>query len=148
MVERTVVGAAVMGIVAFLTFRWLLPETPDDADVATARNALLMLMVLFENIHIGNCRSETRSALFFAPWRSPLLLIGAATAFLVHLAMLYVPFGRSLLGTQPLDGQQWVTLLLLALTIFPAMEAHKWLWYLRHRNRADAPAAPFQSRRS
>jgi P-type Ca2+ transporter type 2C len=33
-----------------------------------ARNVLLLLMVLFENFHIGNCRSETKSA--FSNWKT------------------------------------------------------------------------------
>ena len=49
-----------MGGMGFIAFERMLragwPETE-------ARNALLLLMVLFENIHIGNSRSETVAAL-------------------------------------------------------------------------------------
>ncbi len=85
MIERTIVAALVMGVIGFLTFRWFLPDGASDAEVASARNALLLLMVLFENIHIGNCRSETKSALVLSPLRSPILLAGTITAFLIHV---------------------------------------------------------------
>ena len=62
-----------------------------EQQVASARNALLLLMVLFENIHIGNCRSETKSALRLSPFRSPFLLSGAIGALLVHVAAMYLP---------------------------------------------------------
>ena len=77
---------------------------------------VLLLLVLFENIHIGNCRSETKSAFSLSPLRSPVLLAGVAGAFLIHLAAMYLPFGRSILGTNPVSLEQWIVFLALALT--------------------------------
>ncbi len=141
MIERTIVAALVMGLVGFFAFRWLLPADATEAEIAGARNALLLLMVLFENVHIGNCRSETKSALRLSPLRSPILLAGAATAFLLHLGAMYLPLGQSLLGTAPVAPRDWLVLLLLALTIFPAMELHKWTWRRRFAPGVDAPGA-------
>jgi potassium/sodium efflux P-type ATPase len=136
MIERTVIAAVVMGVVGFFTFRWFLPADASEADVVSARNSLLLLMVLFENIHIGNCRSETKSALRFSPLRSPILLAGAITAFGVHLLAIYTPWGQALLETQPIPLEHWGILFLLALTIFPVMELHKLSWRMRHREHA------------
>ena len=132
MIERTVVAALVMGGIGFLTFHWFLPAEANEAEVASARNALLLLMVLFENVHIGNCRSETKSALKLSPLRSPVLLTGVIVAFLVHLSVMYTPFGHSVLETEPIALKNWGILFLLALTIFPVMELHKWSWLQRH----------------
>lgn len=133
MIERTVIAAIVMGVIGYFTFRWFLPANPSDAEVASARNALLLLMVMFENIHIGNCRSETKSALRFSPLRSPILLAGSITAFCVHLLAMYTPWGQSLLETQPIGLEHWGILFLLALTIFPVMELHKLSWKIRQQ---------------
>jgi magnesium-transporting ATPase (P-type) len=133
MIERTLIAAVVMGVVAFLTFEWFLPDDASEAEVAAARNALLLLMVLFENIHIGNCRSETKSALLFSPLRSPILLIGAIIAFSVHVLAMHTPLGHALLGTQSIAPKDWGLLFLLALTIFPVMELHKLSWAVRNR---------------
>jgi len=134
MIERTVIAAVVMGIVGFLTFRWFLPEGATETQVTSARNALLLLMVLFENIHIGNCRSETKSALVMSPLRSPILLAGAITAFCIHLAAMHTSFGQMVLGAEPVALNQWGVLFLLALTILPVMELHKWSWTKRYPN--------------
>ncbi len=134
MIERTVIAALVMGIVGFLTFRWFLPAGATDAQVASARNSLLLLMVLFENIHIGNCRSETKSALVMSPLRSPILLAGAVTAFAIHFAAMHTSFGQSLLGAEPVAIKQWGILFLLSLTILPVMELHKWTWKRRYQD--------------
>ena len=64
MIERTVLAAAVMGLVGFAAFVWMLRAGWPEA---SARNGLLLLLVLFENIHLGNCRSETKSALRTSP---------------------------------------------------------------------------------
>ncbi len=133
MIERTVVAAFAMGIIGFLTFRWFLPDGASEDEVKSARNALLLLMVLFENVHIGNCRSETKSALRLSPLRSPILLTGTIIAFLIHVAAMHMAFGQSLLDAEPVSLQNWGILLLLALTIFPVMELHKWSWNLRNR---------------
>lgn len=141
MIERTIVGALVMGVIGFLTFRWFLPDGASGAQVASARNALLLLMVLFENIHIGNCRSETKSALVLSPLRSPILLTGTITAFLIHLAAMHTPFGQLLLEAEPVALKNWGILFLLALTIFPVMELHKWTWNMRHREQLRTKSA-------
>ena len=128
MIERTIVAAGVMALVGVEAFGWMIREgwSPDSA-----RNALLLLMVLFENIHIGNCRSETRSAFSLSPLRSPFLLLGALTAFLIHLISLYIPFMQRILRTEPVSLTTWAVLIGLSLTVLVALEIHKWTWRLR-----------------
>jgi magnesium-transporting ATPase (P-type) len=129
MIERTLVAAAVMGAVAFGLFFVLLQAGWTEA---AARNLLLLLMVLFENVHIGNCRSETKSALALSPLRSPILLGGAILALLLHVAAMHFPAGQTLLGVEPVGANEAGLLIALALAIFVAMEAHKWSWRLRY----------------
>ncbi len=62
----------------FALFEWALAR---GWTVESARNLLLMLMVLFENVHLFNSRSETRSAFRMSPLRSPVLMVGIVTAF-------------------------------------------------------------------
>ncbi|MHC4407735.1 MAG: cation-translocating P-type ATPase [Planctomycetota bacterium] len=128
MIERTLVGALVIGGVGFAAFWWMIRAGWTEA---AARNALLLLMVLFENVHIGNCRSETASAFRLSPLRSPILLIGTVTALSVHVLALYLPALQGLLGTSPVDAQVWVALVALSLSATAALEIHKWTWSLR-----------------
>jgi magnesium-transporting ATPase (P-type) len=148
MIERTVIAAVVMSCVGFGLFYWLLPANYTPVQLAAAQNSLLLLMVLFENVHIGNCRSETKSAFIMSPLRSPILLGGVVAAFLVHLAAMYFPPMQKVLGTSPVEPWQWSVLIGLSLTVFVAMEIHKVVWAYRNRatsvaadttNRADAP---------
>ncbi|MCI0461226.1 MAG: HAD-IC family P-type ATPase [Gemmataceae bacterium] len=134
MIERTVVGAAVMGLLGWCAFVWMLQAGWGET---SARNGLLLLLVLFESIHIGNCRSETKSALVLSPLRSPILLTGAVTALAVHVAAMHLPWTQGLLRIEPVDLLTWVGLLGLALTVFVALEIHKWTWAVR-QSRAGA----------
>jgi len=132
MIERTVVAALVMGLIGFWLFGWLLRSGWSEI---AARNALLLLMVLFENVHIFNCRSETRSAFRLSPLRSPVLMIGMLCAFSLHVLMLYLPWGNRLLATEPVSGREWLGIVALSLPILIAMEIHKWSWAARQRRR-------------
>jgi Ca2+-transporting ATPase len=124
MIERVVLSALVIGIVAFLLFQWLLEA---GFSLEEARNGTLMLMVLFENIHVFNSRSETRSAFRHNPLRNPLLLFGTLAAQLVHIGAIYTPWLGGVLQIQPISPQHWLLLLGLSLTVMVIMELHKLL---------------------
>ncbi|WP_424003211.1 cation-translocating P-type ATPase [Haloarcula salina] len=133
MIERTVVGALVMGLVGFGAFTLWLGQGLSEA---AARNSLLLLMVLFENVHIGNARSEVRSVFRLSPLRSPVLLVGAASAFLLHVLAMYFPPAQAVLGTVPVDRSTWAVVAGLALTLLVAMELHKLSWRYRYGTRS------------
>jgi P-type Ca2+ transporter type 2C len=139
MLERTVIAAVVMGGVGFGAFWWMLDAGWGEV---AARNGLLLLFVLFLNVHIGNSRSETKSAFRLSPFRVPLLLGGAIAALLLHVLVLYLPLGHEVLRTEPVDIATWAILLMLALTVFIAVEIHKWTWGIRHRDRVRSSSAP------
>ena len=126
----------VMAFVGFGAFAWMVRHGWSEA---SARKVLLLLMVLFENVHTGNCRSETKSALRLSPLRSPMLLAGALTAPLIHVAMLDLPLRHAVLTTEPVGPRTWAVLLALALTVFVAMEVHTGSW--RRRGRRSSPSA-------
>jgi len=135
MIERTLVGGLVMAGLALGLFAVLLQWGFAES---TARNLLLLLMVLLQNLHVGNARSETRSAFALSPLRNPLLLGGVIIAQLLHIGTLYAPLGQRVLHTEPVTFVQWLLLLALASVIVLAMELHKWTWRLRQRRRGDA----------
>jgi len=130
MIERTIIGAVVMGSVVTGVFAWLLSAGWEEE---SARNVILLLMVLFQIVHIGNSRSETKSAFALSPLRNPILLGGSALAMLVHVAMMHLPVGRTLLEVEPVKPAVWLALLGCALTVIVAIEIHKLVWRLRHR---------------
>lgn len=131
MIERVVLSALVMGSVAFIVFRWFYSN---GFTVEEARNGTLLLMVLFENIHVFNSRSETISAFAHNPMRNPLLLFGTIAAQLIHIGAMYTPWLNDVLGIEPVFLDYWLYLLGCALTILIVMELHKFFYRRRLRS--------------
>jgi magnesium-transporting ATPase (P-type) len=123
MLERVIISAIVIGVVAFGLFKYLLDQ---GFSLEQARNSTLLLMVLFENVHVFNSRSETLSVFRHNPLRNKLLLGGTIVAQLVHIGAMYTPWLGDVLGASPVSFSQWLTLLGLALSVLVVMELHKW----------------------
>jgi magnesium-transporting ATPase (P-type) len=137
MIQRTMLSGILIGGTTFFAFAWML-----DAgwDLARARNGVLLLMVLFENIQTGNSRSEMRSLFGLSPARNPLLFFGTVAAQLLHIAAMYTPGLREVLEVQPVSFREWAILLALALPLFMIMEVDKAI-RRRFGTRAPTPAS-------
>jgi len=122
MVQQVIISGAVIGLVSFGAWIWLLGAGYSEF---AARNLLLLLMVLFENVHVFNCRSEERSA-FKVPLRNNrVLIIGVLIAQGIHIISMYIPVMQSVLRVQPVSFLEWLFTLGSALTVIAAMEAFK-----------------------
>lgn len=131
MVERIVLSAATMGIVATGLFGFLLHA---GFDVDSARNTTLLLMVLFENVQVFNSRSETTSVFRQSLLGNPLLLAGTVTAQLLHVLSMHLSLMQDVLGIAPVSLETWVACLLLAAVLLLAIE----LWKRIRASQLDA----------
>ncbi|MEH6576121.1 MAG: HAD-IC family P-type ATPase [Amphritea sp.] len=128
MIERVLVNALVMGGIAFILFVQALQMGLNEIE---ARNLTLLLMVLFENIHVFNSRSETLSIFKQPFFGNPFLLLGMLSAQGIHIAAMHLPIISDILQVTPVSLQQWSTLLSYACSLILLDEVHKW-W--RKRN--------------
>lgn len=129
MLERVCVNAVVMGGLAFIVFAW---QIHNGVAVETARNITLLLMVLFENVHVLNSRSETKSIFKQNFFGNPFLLFGMLAAQSIHIAALYTPGLSDVLQVEPVTLESWSTLLSVALLLIAVDELHKLYWEKRH----------------
>jgi len=85
-------------------------------------------MVMFENVHVLNARSERRSA-FAVPLRSnPFLIFAILGAQGCHVAAMYLPGLSDVLAVQPVSLADWAVVAGLAASLLIAMEVRKaWL---------------------
>jgi hypothetical protein len=85
-------------------------------------------MVLFENVHALNARSERRSA-FAVPFAAnPFLILAIGGAQGCHVAALYLPGLSDVLAVQPVAALDWLLVAAVALTLLLVMEVRKaWL---------------------
>ncbi len=132
MIEQSVVGALVIGFCTFIAYDWMLEN---DWDLDRERNGVLLLSVLYQNIQVGNCRSETHSIFEVHPFRNRWLLGGTFLAQALHISAAYIPGLKDVLRVQPVTVREWLALFGVALLVAVAMEIYK---YYRHGRRPKA----------
>jgi magnesium-transporting ATPase (P-type) len=123
MIQQTLVASSAMAVTAFGLWYYLLNY--EHYNEVEARNTVLLLMVLLQNFHVFNTRSEKHSA-FRTPLFSNWWLIGGiALAQLVHIVAMQVPVMQNLLQVQPISYANWTKLLLTAAIIVVVLETFK-----------------------
>ena len=123
MISRVIVGGLYMGISAFAVFYTFL-EFGYAEDMA--RNITLLLMVLFENVHVFNSRTENNNIFKINHAKNKFLWMSVLIAQAVHIISMYNPFMQSILNVQPVSLKMWGTLLLIALILMAVMELEKY----------------------
>ena len=127
MIERVVLGGIWMAMLCFTCYAVLLAA---DVAVPDARNTVMLLMVLLQNVDAFNARSETRSAFRIPFSHNPLLVFGVAGALLSHVAVMHIPLMQRVLAIGPVSGITWIMLAAAALSLLAVMELQKasWRW--------------------
>jgi Ca2+-transporting ATPase len=129
MLRRVAQSTLVMGLGGFAVFYWLLRNGYSDGG---ARNMLLLLFVLFENVQTCNSRSE-RQSLFTQGFRGNMpLLCGVLAAQSIHVLCMQLPGIGDVLSLQPVSLLEWGSLLALASTLLAVSEVDKW-WSRRRQ---------------
>jgi len=125
MVVQTLVSGLGMGALAFGSWYWHIKT--QMIDEASARNAVLLLMVLLQNVHVFNCRSESVSAFKVPVSRNYVLVFGVLLAQGVHILSMQIPFMQRILRVEPVPFSEWLLVLLLAFSLLLLMEAFKYV---------------------
>lgn len=123
MISQVIFSAVIMALITFGLWYHMLYNL--DYSEFEARNIALLLMVLLQNFHVLNCRSEFKS--FF---RMPLsnnrwLFVGILGAQLIHILAMYIPGMQSLLQIEPVQMNDWLKLFFTASLILVALEIFK-----------------------
>ena len=124
MVEQVMLMGAWMGAAAFATFWYLLESGVGQEE---ARNLVLLLMVLFENVHAFNARSERRSAFRMPFGANPLLVLAVIGAQAIHVGAMYTPGLAGILDLKPIGLAAWMAVAAVALTLLGVAEIYKLL---------------------
>ncbi|NIA68582.1 HAD-IC family P-type ATPase [Pelagibius litoralis] len=122
MLGQVLTAGGYMGFCAFAFYYWCLARGLPEAE---ARNLLLLLMVLFENVHAINARSERLSAFARPIMANPFLIMAVLAAQAAHIAALYLPGLSDVLGVRPVSLTDWLLVAALALSLLAVMEIRK-----------------------
>jgi Ca2+-transporting ATPase len=122
--ERTLLTGLTLAAGTLFLF-W--QEIENGSSIEQARTVALTTAVLFQCIHVGNSRSERRSAFAKSPLLNPFLLLGTGAALAAHIGAMYFGPMQDLLRIEPLDATTWAKMVAVASTVLVVNELHKLL---------------------
>ena len=128
MAEETIVSGLYMGVSAFVVWYFLIGVGVEET---AARNLVLLLMVLLENAHVFNCRSESISAFRIPLSRNYFVIVAVIAAQGIHILSMYIPFMQDVLGVSPVTFEEWLFFLGIALVLIAVMEMYKFVGKFR-----------------
>lgn len=123
MIRQTFTSGIAIAMLSFGLWYYLIEIVEMDEHIA--RNELLLLMVLIQNVHVFNCRSERTSAFKIPLNRNYMLIFGVLAAQLLHIGSMQIPFMQNVLGVGPIPFDQWLICLGLAISVLIVMEVYK-----------------------
>ena len=123
LVREIAISGAIITAVVFGFYWYLINQL--HLDVATARGYVMCLMVFIQNIHVFNCRSESRSA-FSVPLKSNwFIAVGIFCTILLQIIVMEVPLFSKLLQTVSIPFWAIMWLFIVASSILILMELYK-----------------------
>lgn len=133
MIGRLLFTGFYMGIMSFIIFYALINM---HYTVEEARNATLLLMVLFENIQALNSKSETKSIFATNFLNNPLLLYGVLATQLLHIVAMHTPIIQNILHISPIGIKEWVILFITAASLLLVEKIFRLIYHSKQRQYA------------
>ncbi|HSQ98141.1 MAG TPA: HAD-IC family P-type ATPase [Rickettsiales bacterium] len=122
MMSRILISGLVMTFGCFFAFKLILNQTND---LVLARSATVFLMILFQNMQVFNCRSETQSIFKQGFFKNPFLFISITIVTLIHIIASYMPVFDKFLKIDPLGIKELSLIIPLSFLIIIIMEIEK-----------------------
>jgi len=122
MIQQTLISGFTMGLVCFGVWFWLIANGWEET---SARNILLLLIVLMQFFHVFNCRSEYLSVFRVPLNNNRVLVMGMLTALVIQILATELPFLQSILRTSPIPVQTWLLMGSIASVVLIVMEIYK-----------------------
>ncbi|HSL59677.1 MAG TPA: cation-translocating P-type ATPase C-terminal domain-containing protein, partial [Acidimicrobiales bacterium] len=85
----------------------------------------LTTLVLFQKVHVFNCRSEDQSVFSKSPLANKVLLAGVVVSLALHVGAIYFGPTQELLDLTPMSLTSWLVAIGVASTAILVNEAHK-----------------------
>ncbi len=127
LIEEILLSGISIGVLVFILWWYLIKVKLIDEGLA--RSYVMILMIMIQNIHTFNCRSEKQSA-FQISWKSnPIFIIGILGSLLLGIIVIEVSFFTDLLQTSSIPAYDLVLTFVYGLIILVIMECYKKIRY-------------------
>lgn len=123
LIQEILLSGVYMALAVFLCWIFLIDVRGIPVD--NARGYILLLMVFMQNVHVFNCRSETKSAFKIPIKNNYFIVISIVLVLLIQLIVSEIPFLAHILKTESVPWKDTLVLIALALPIVIIMDLFK-----------------------
>lgn len=123
LIREIIVSGVIIGCIVFVV--WYLLLNQFHMEVSVARGYIIALMVFIQNVHVFNCRSESRSAFQVSLRNNWLIVLGVAFSLGLQIIVMEVPFLSRFLQTTSISFLHLFYLFGIALLVMVVMEIYK-----------------------
>lgn len=127
LIEEITLSGVSIGLIVFALWFYLLKVV--NMDIASARGYVMALMIIIQNIHAFNCRSEKSSAFSISLTSNLIFLFGVIGSMILGVAVMEIDILSTFLKTTKIPGVNLLGLFSLGLIIFIIMESYKKIKY-------------------
>lgn len=121
--EEILISGISIGLIVFGLWFYLIKII--NMNVSIARGYIVALMIIIQNIHAINCRSERNSALTIPVESNTTFIFSIIFSVIIGIAILEIDFLNSFLKTSFIPYNQLLLLFCLGMIIFVIMELYK-----------------------
>ena len=125
--KEIIISGVSIGFIVFGLWYYLLNIV--HMETSLARGYIMALMIIIQNIHAFNCRSEKKSAFSVSLTSNYIFLFGVLGSLILGVAVLEVDFLNVILKTSSIPYPHLIGLLCLGLVILIIMECYKKIKY-------------------
>lgn len=123
LVREIAISGLIITAVVFAFYYYLINGL--HLEITTARGYIMCLMVFIQNIHVFNCRSESRSAFSVPLHNNWFIAIGILCTILLQIVVIEVPLLSQFLQTVSIPTWTICGLFVIACSILILMEIYK-----------------------
>lgn len=123
LMEEILISGISIGLIVFGLWFYLIKII--NMNVSIARGYIVVLMIIIQNIHAINCRSERNSALTIPVESNTTFIFSIIFSVIIGIAILEIDFLNSFLKTSYIPYNQLLLLFCLGMIIFVIMELYK-----------------------
>ena len=120
LIQEILVSGLYIGILVFGVWVYLLKYL--NMDIKIARGYVMTFMIIIQNVHAFNCRSEKKSILDIKLTDNLVFLVGIIGSIILGIAIIEIDFFNVFLKTTYIPSTHLLILLFLSLTIIVVME--------------------------
>lgn len=130
LMKEVIVYGITISVLVFGCWKYLMDK---NVDIIIARSIVLTLMVIIQNLHVLNCRSEKNSIFKTNLFNNPLIIFTIVLSIGLQILVIEIPFLASVLGVTSLSLITICKIFGFSLLIILVAEIYKY-FYRKHKN--------------